>query len=175
MNYFIISAYGQDQVGIVSAITTTLMKLACNIEESSMTRLKNEFAILLIVKTTTTIDTIKKELSLVANNKKLIIDVKPLNQAEVLVSQESQAKAILNIYGADQIGIVARITTLLEKYQINIFNLHTNLTNEGLYIMHFDLELSSLFSEDSFLTELAKIKSELKIDANFEKSEVVEL
>jgi glycine cleavage system transcriptional repressor len=49
MPFFLISLFGKDRPGIVAEVSKVLYQLNLNIEDSSMTRLKGEFTIMLIV------------------------------------------------------------------------------------------------------------------------------
>lgn len=63
MNHFIIVAIGEDKPGIVAKVTEILFKNGFNIEDSSMTRLNNEFTIMLIVKGDKSLEHLKQEFS----------------------------------------------------------------------------------------------------------------
>lgn len=47
--YLVISALGEDQTGIVNALSKTIMEHQCNIDDSRMSVLGGEFAIILLV------------------------------------------------------------------------------------------------------------------------------
>jgi len=177
MKYFIISAFGRDQLGIVSETTAALAELNCSIEDSSMTRLKNEFAMLLIIHSDRelTEDQIKQKLETVIKNKELKINIKYLDAEQWRSRRPEQVHASLNVYGADQIGIVAKTTNLLAQYQINISDLYTSLTPENLFIMHFDLELPAEFQKEEFIQDLDQLKNTLEVDASFEIIEHIDL
>ncbi|MBI5345287.1 MAG: ACT domain-containing protein, partial [Deltaproteobacteria bacterium] len=49
MKRYALTAVGRDRPGIVAAVTKALYDHACNIEDSTMTRLEDEFAIILIM------------------------------------------------------------------------------------------------------------------------------
>ena len=48
--YISLTAIGKDKPGIVAAVTKALYELKCNIEDSTMTILHGQFAMILIVK-----------------------------------------------------------------------------------------------------------------------------
>jgi glycine cleavage system transcriptional repressor len=170
MKYFLLSALGKDQIGIVAEVTKVLAENNCNIEDSSMTRLKNEFAMLLVIKTA---EDFKAEefiakLQAKTKQKHLLFNIKPLNSGELKTSSKPENRALLNVYGADRIGIVADVSDLLSKFKLNIQDLHTSLTKDDLYIMNFELELPGNFSSKPFLLALQKLKESAKIDASFQ-------
>ncbi len=47
--YALLSALGKDRPGIVAGISEVLVRADCNIEDSSMTRLGESFACMLVV------------------------------------------------------------------------------------------------------------------------------
>ena len=48
--YAMLTAFGQDRPGIVAALAEGLYHLGCNIEDTCMTRLRDEFAMMLLVR-----------------------------------------------------------------------------------------------------------------------------
>lgn len=44
---FIMTAFAQDRIGIVADITKIIFDAGCNLEDSEMTQLENEFALML--------------------------------------------------------------------------------------------------------------------------------
>jgi len=170
MKYYLLTALGKDQVGIVAGVTEVLAEMSCNIEDSSMTKLKNEFAMLLVIKSPDKLkeQTLLKKLKQKNKQRGLLFQLKPLMSTELKVAGQTNRRAMLNIYGADRIGIVATVSKLLAKFKFNIEDLYTNLTGKGIYIMHFELLMPDKFASDKFDLELNKVKSRLSVDANFQ-------
>ncbi|HZC68761.1 MAG TPA: ACT domain-containing protein, partial [Nitrospirales bacterium] len=48
--YAMLTAFGQDRPGIVASLAEGLYHLGCNIEDTCMTRLRDEFAMMLLVR-----------------------------------------------------------------------------------------------------------------------------
>jgi glycine cleavage system transcriptional repressor len=48
MKHYLLLAAGPDRLGIVASVTRVLYRHGCNLADSSMTRLGNEFAMLVI-------------------------------------------------------------------------------------------------------------------------------
>ena len=48
--YAMLTAFGQDRPGIVAAVAEGLFQLRCNIEDTCMTRLRDEFTMMVMVK-----------------------------------------------------------------------------------------------------------------------------
>jgi glycine cleavage system transcriptional repressor len=69
MNYYLLTAIGDDRPGIVAEISKFLYENDFNIENSSMAKLNNEFSMMLIVATDKELDLqdIEKKLTDLAN------------------------------------------------------------------------------------------------------------
>jgi glycine cleavage system transcriptional repressor len=50
VQFVAVTAVGQDRPGIVAEFSGVLYRFGCNLEESTMTRLRDEFAMLLLVR-----------------------------------------------------------------------------------------------------------------------------
>ncbi|NIQ92826.1 MAG: amino acid-binding protein, partial [Desulfuromonadales bacterium] len=48
-NRFILTAFGKDRPGIAADVTKTLYENGCNLEDTSMTRLADEFTLILLL------------------------------------------------------------------------------------------------------------------------------
>ncbi len=177
MNYFIISAFGKDQIGIVAKVTAVLKNSAYNVEDSSMTRLKGEFAMLITISTkdTVSVEDINETFANIAQENNLTIELKKLSATQWQGEVAKKALARLNIHGADKLGIVAGISGFLSANNVNIYDLCTTLTPDGVFIMHFGLELPEKFNKDEFDKSLTALTSELNVHACFEMIESVEL
>ncbi|NPA54551.1 MAG: amino acid-binding protein [Aquificae bacterium] len=176
MKYFIITAYGKDQPGIVAGITKVLYENGFNIEDSAMTRLNNEFTVMLVVTTEKNIseEELKKEFNLLEKERGLNISVKEIT--EEVLKEKKEVGEVYNIvvYGADKPGIVYSVAKLLADKNINIADLRTEKSND-LYILISQVEFPPGLKEEEIKAELEKIKDEMNIDVSLEKQEAVEM
>ncbi len=173
MNYYILIAIGEDKPGIVAKVTEILFKNGFNIEDSSMTRINNEFAIMLILKGEKDLNLLKKEFeSLEKEN--LTIILKELSKSAV--EKERKKLPIFNIvvYGADKPGIVYKVSKLLADKGINISDLKTEKIN-SLYIMFIEAEFPANVDIIDFNNKIEKLKEELQVDIKVECIETAEL
>lgn len=176
MRHFIISCVGEDRPGIVAAITEVLYRNGFNIEDSTMTRLNNEFAMMLIVTTDKDISDkgLEKEFRPVSEKKGLFINVKEIPQ-EVYTKKESSGDLYnIVVYGADKPGIVYRVSQLLAEKGINIVDLRTEKSSD-FYVLIAQVEFPESLDVEELLTEIEKLKNELNIDISCEKVESVEM
>ncbi len=176
MKYFIITAYGKDQPGIVAGITKVLYEKGFNIEDSAMTRLNNEFTVMLVVTTEENIteDDLKKEFQNLAQEKNLSISVKEITEEALKDKKEIGEVYNIVVYGADKPGIVYSVAKLLADKNINIADLRTEKSND-LYILISQVEFPPDVNEDEVKGQLDRLKDELNIDISIEKQEAVEM
>jgi len=173
MNHFIIVAIGEDRPGIVAKVTEILFKNGFNIEDSSMTRLNNEFTIMLIVKGDKTLEHLKQEFSQL-EKEGLTIIIKEVS--EDVINKPRKKLPIFNIavYGSDKPGIVYKVSKLLADKEINISDLRTEKVN-SLYIMFIESEFPEEVDILEFNREIEKLKQELDVDIEIENVETAEL
>ncbi len=173
MNHFIIVAIGEDKPGIVAKVTEILFKNGFNIEDSSMTRLNNEFTIMLIVKGDKSLEHLKQEFSRL-EKEGLTIIIKEVS--EDVINKPIKKLPIFNIavYGSDKPGIVYKVSKLLADKGINISDLRTEKVN-SLYIMFIESEFPEEVDILEFNREIERLKQELDVDIEIENVETAEL
>src|SRR5262245_54576546 len=120
--WIVLTAVGRDRPGIVAAVTRALLDLGCNLGETSMTRLRNEFAMILLVQLAAPLDTetARSSLAAVAAEMDLTINIRGLHEEEVQAVGSNGVGYILRLYGADRPGIVSAVTELLAREDFNI-------------------------------------------------------
>ena len=136
---WIVTALGQDRPGIVAGVTKVLYQLGCNLEDSAMTRLEGEFAVMLIFSTANRQgpERIRKAFTELERRLKLAIHLKPLSRQETRAPRTA-GNHLLTVYGADRPGIVYRVAEVLARCGINITDLHTHRSRgkgPSLYMM----------------------------------------
>jgi glycine cleavage system transcriptional repressor len=166
-------AIGEDKPGIVAKVTEILFKNGFNIEDSSMTRLNNEFTIMLIVKGDKGLEHLKQEFSQL-EKEGLTIIIKEVS--EDVINKPRKKLPIFNIavYGSDKPGIVYKVSKLLADKGINISDLRTEKVN-SLYIMFIESEFPEEVDILEFNREIEKLKQELDVDIKIENVETAEL
>ncbi len=176
MKRFLITASGEDKPGIVKAVSEVLYRHGFNIEDSAMTRLGNEFTIMLIVETDdiTKKEDLKRELSQIASSLGLSITVKRLPKE--LKEEKEKPKKLINIvvYGADKPGIVFNVAKLLSDKNINISDLRTEKTKD-LYVMIIEAEVPENVEISELESDLENLKKELNIDISIKNIETVQM
>ena len=161
-----VSVLGKDRPGIVSAITKVLYETGCNIEDSSMTLLRSEFAMILLVSLgkKTTIDGLRKKFAEISEKASLSVFLKPISRKEELPEVASGNPHIIAVYGADKPGIVYGVSSLLAKKKINITDVQTTFSDKAnTYTMLLEAHLPKSLTLASAKTLLAALSSKLGV------------
>ena len=166
MKSLIISATGLDEPGIVSEITGVITRHGGNIEESRMSKMGSDFAIIMLVSVASDWD------------ETLILSLESIKDLKISIKEtnphikSSNNNCLITLNGADNEGIVSVLSDYLASKSINIIEMNTeisqapvtgaplfNLTsvvsipiNKKLKIIESDLEsISNKLGVDIFL------------------------
>lgn len=135
MARFSLSALGADTPGIVAAVSGALGEQGCNLEDSTMTILQGQFAILLVVTAPegTTAASLESALGPVVGRFDLVIAVRPLKDvapgADDLAVSDHDPLTI-SVHGADRPGIVHAVAGALAEHGGNVVDLSTQLVGD---------------------------------------------
>jgi len=172
MGHLVIFAVGKDRPGIVAGVSRVLYELGCNIEDSSMTILKNQFAMILIIAPGPGVDkdSLQEKLKEVGMELGLKITVNEVEDQELDTSIWDQAqRCILTVFGADKIGIVYKVSRILAERGINIADVKTKVIkrDEGnIYAMILEIDILPKTDMDEFKEALQVTAKELEVDIN---------
>lgn len=175
-----LSAIGKDQPGIVAALSKILFESGCNLEDSSMTRLKGDFAVLLLISlpTDSSLEKLKSKLQSAAKKWGLTFSIRDLSPEEATAEKPVAIPYTLIVYGVDHPGIVYRITQAASDLFINITDLRTLVTQGNqtpLYSLIVELEIPSTLNVDLFQKQLDLLKKELKVEITLNPVEANDL
>ena len=176
-----LTAVGRDRPGIVAAMSKILYQTGCNIEDSSMTILQGEFAMILIISLGESIDAkaLDEKLRALRESLGLSISLRELAQDEL--SREAAAEAqvyIISVYGTDKPGIVYKVTDALASKNINITDVNTKMAGQkdkSVYVMLLEAELPEGLSSDEVKASLDEIAKQLDVEINIKALETAEL
>jgi len=174
MKTYLLVAIGKDKPGIVAKISKFLYENSFNIENSSMTRLNNEFAMMLVVTTDKEIDVneINRKLSEIAQGIGLNLIFKEVEGVEENKVPCNVYRLV--VYGGDKPGIVYRVSELLASKGINITDLRTEKAND-MYVLIAELEVPQNIIDEELKNELANLSDELNVDITLEKDECIKM
>jgi glycine cleavage system transcriptional repressor len=174
-----LSAIGRDQPGVVAGLARLLFEQGCNLEESSMTRLKGEFAVLLLVTlpASGSREALEKAVEPIARTLGLTTLIRELSAEEMRGEDDSRTRPYtLVVYGADRPGIVFRVTEAASRHGINITDLRTRVTGSApVYSLIMEVEIGSEAGAAAFRDDLARLKGELQVETTLEPVEADEL
>jgi glycine cleavage system transcriptional repressor len=174
-----LSAVGRDQPGIVAALSKVFFENQCNLEDSSMTRLAGDFAVLLLISLpeNKTAEDLRKAVEPVTQKWGLTYSMRELS-AEEEDGTASGLPYTLVVYGVDHPGIVYRIAQAAADEKVNISDLRTHVTSSAqgpLYSLAMEVEIPDARVVELFGKKLESLKKELKVEITLSPVEAEEL
>ena len=170
--WFALSAIGRDRPGIVADLAELIYECDCNLEDSSMTILGSEFAVLLLL--TGEAPDVEAHLSAACKRveweKRLTVFFRPLEGEPVPYGVSHHARRFeLQAVGVDKAGIVARVARCLANHQINVTHMSTASrpepgTGTPIYHMQIRMEVPQAVDEGVLRHELDGVAASLNID-----------
>lgn len=167
--HYAVSVVGKDRPGIVAAIAEGLYHLGCNIADSSCTMLAGEFAMILIVSHPRPFSKSRlcEELRPACDRLGMFLAVSPLAMNDAPRQESQEEICLVSVYGADQPGIVFRVTRELAGKGINITDLTTKLIGtreEPVYVMMLEASLPEGQTPEQLELLLENLKKELNVE-----------
>lgn len=168
-NQFVaLSVLGTDRPGIVAAVTGVLYETGCNIEDSSMTLMRGEFAMILLVSLPAKLShaTLQRKLTPVLKRMALTLMLRPLSSRERVAQPACGRQFILTVYGGDKPGIVFTVSKYLATIKANITDVQTNVLstpNGPTYLMLIEVALPAGLKAAAFKRDLASLGSSLGV------------
>ncbi len=177
---WIVTALGKDRPGIVAGVTQVLYKLGCNLEDSAMTRLEGEFAIMLIFSSPAKAGDaqLRKAFEPLARRLKLVVHLKPLTTQETSAPHKRGNPYLLSVYGADRSGIVFRVADALARAGVNISDVHTHRSAGKppyLYLMLLEIEVPARVTMVSLERTLKQLGKRLGVEVSVRPAETAVL
>ena len=170
MKYYALTFVTKDRPGVVAEVSKILYEKGFNIADSSSTRLREVFSMILIVSHTAKLS----EQEIAGYFTDLVPSVHHLEDSSSEM-ENGKEHYILSVYGADKPGIVHGITAKLAGLGINIIDLQTQLVNseKGPYIMI--LEVLADGADESWFAPVKAEAKEIGTDITIRKLDVFEL
>ncbi len=176
----VLTAVGRDRVGIVAELTEMLFREGCNLLDSSMTLLRGQFAIILMVTLPEGFSTeeMAKKLDEAHTRLGLTINIRDLSPEELKDNPDSGPHFMISVYGADRPGIVAGITKVLSELRLNITDVQTKSTGsvtQPVFVMLLEVIAAEGSDLAAIETKLKAISEQLKVDVTVQALEAIEL
>jgi glycine cleavage system transcriptional repressor len=163
---------GKDRPGIVADVSEVIYECGGNVEDSSMSLLRNHFALLLLFSTER--EEVNQKLSFalkrLGGEKNLTVFYSPITFEEAYPKiKEETDRFKITTSGVDHAGIVFKVCRLLADRKVNIIDMETHrvLSAESgtpLFEMDMEVEVPRSVSEQGFREDLHRLANELMID-----------
>ena len=163
MTNLIITAIGSDRPGIVSELSGIISTHGGNVEESRMSRLGSDFAIIMLVSVSTDWEE-SLEVALQSIND-LTISTKPTKIREL----GDNKKYKINLNGADNEGIVKVLSKYLAENSINILEMETHISQAPisgtpLFNLNASVSIPKDVEEKGIQSDLSQISQKLGVE-----------
>jgi len=167
MNHFAVTAVGADRNGIVAAVTRVLAEHGCNLEDSSMTILRGQFAMMLVVAAPMGVDTAELQAALAgpAADLGLVVTVRPITEPSAPVDAPDVTSWTVSVHG---------VTSLLAAAAVNIVDLTTRFTctaGDPVYTMILQVTLPAAVDPRHLERRLEIAAGELGVTCRLHPSE----
>ena len=175
-NRWIVTALGKDRSGIVAGVTKILYQLGCNLEDSAMTRLEGEFAVMLIFSAPgrLTPERLRQAFEPLGKQLRLAVHLKPLTRGETRAPRRKNRSYLISVYGADRTGLVFRMSEALARSKVNITDVHTHRSagkGPSLYLMLLEVELPPRLAEAALERRLQQLARRLGVEVSLRAAE----
>lgn len=178
--YALFSLQGPNQTGIVAQVTRLLYERDMNIMDSSMTTLRSEFAMMLVLELPADFNqgAFEQDCQGLAQQG-LSCSLSPLSAES---ARHSSAEMVpnysLSVLGRDRTGIIYRFSELLAAFAVNITDVNTRLMDAQsppLYAMILELHLPADVDLPALRKQIETVAADLEVDAHFHALESLEI
>ena len=167
---YIMTAFGKDRPGIVADVTQILYENNCNLEDTTMSMLSDEFTINLLFSSgdENIESTLLEECRKLEQQKSISAFIRPLKERR-FVNQADSSNYTLHVEGMDQAGIVFKISRFLSDNSINIVDLKSTVkvtpeSGTSLYLMDIHLQVPESTSNKTLEAGLNVVAEELNVE-----------
>ena len=163
MNSLIISAVGSDRPGIVSELSGVITSHGGNVEESRMSRLGSDFAIIMLV---TVAPDWEESLEVALKSiTELTITTKPTKLPQVSDGRQFR----IDLSGADNEGIVKVLSKYLAEKSINILEMETHtsqapVSGTPLFNLNAFVSIPNNVEKKLIQSDLSQIAQDLGVE-----------
>lgn len=184
MQAYLINVQGPNRSGMVAEVTGLLYRQGVNLLDSSMSTLRGEFVMMLVVQLPEDLSTEAFEnLMDSLRGDGLSLSLRELSASEAgQRSPESQPNYSLSVLGQDQTGMLHRFSELIASYGANLTDVHTQLLDGShsppLYAMILELHLPAhkqAQQAELLKVAISKLAAELDLDADLHPLESLEI
>ncbi len=162
-NWYMLTLVGKDQPGIVAKVTSALFEAGCNLGETSMIRLGDNFTVMMLVQSNASETQLRDALEPALKSLSLVLHIDPVQAG---LHQRPVPDVRILVHGADRAGIVARVTSRAAEAGLNILDLESDVCgseSEPIYILQ--IEGVAVSGIDAIQDALAPLQADgVKVD-----------
>jgi glycine cleavage system transcriptional repressor len=168
----VISALTADRPGIVDELSNIIYDHALNIEDSRMTVLGGEFAILLLVGgEQSSLDALQSQLNNIEQALQMRLLIKPTTEPATV---SNVIPYYVDVTALDNPGIVHNITRFFSKQNINIVNLHTKRypaphTGSPMFALQMTIDIPAETAIEQLNDAFMQVCDDLNVDAELNR------
>lgn len=166
---YILTAFGRDRVGIVADVTQIMYELGCNLEDSEMTRLSDEFAVIFLFSAphANIEDKLSSACRRLELDKGIAAFFRPVGTPKP--QKGSGILTTLHVEGVDQCGIIYKVSRFLADNNVNIIRVHSKQnyspqSGTAIYAVDLEIELPSHASLQELKKGLQHVADALHVD-----------
>jgi glycine cleavage system transcriptional repressor len=171
------TAFGVDRVGFVADVTRILYENNCNLEDTSMNLLVDEFTVSLLFSSDVANieDQLTRECRRLEMEKGISAFIRPLPARQDTHSLK-YSTCTLHIEGQDQSGIVYKTSQFLTDNKLNILHLNSTAkpspqSGTTLYNMDIQVIVPEEFSVERLEDGLTHVADELQVDISVSRQQ----
>jgi glycine cleavage system transcriptional repressor len=174
-NRFIMTAFGKDRVGIVADVTRLLYEYDCNLEDTTMNMLSDEFTLNLLFSSREDdlVEPLSRECRRLEVEKGISAFVRQLPDSD-LARANGVKDCTLHVECLDQVGIVYKTSRFLAENNLNI--VHLNSTSRfspesggKIHCMDIHIQVPEGLSLDQIEDDLGVMADELQVDISMSR------
>jgi glycine cleavage system transcriptional repressor len=169
-NRFIMTAFGKDRPGIVADVTRILFENDCNLEDTAMTLLADEFTLNLLFSShrRDLEKALAEECQRLEQDRGIAAFIRPLPERQEL-KPTGVAHGVLHVEGLDQAGIVYRVSRHLADHALNITDLKSTVraspeSGTPLYLMDIHIQVPPGTALEQVERGLLAVADELNVE-----------
>jgi glycine cleavage system transcriptional repressor len=174
----VVFVLGPDRPGIIAAVSETLYRQQCNLEDVTHTTLQSEFVGIFLASVQ---DGAREEdlyfaLQGSLSSMRLFVHLRPLDEQEAYAPPPSEPFVITTV-GPDRPGLVAGITAVLARFGVNISNMKAvprGGPDHAEYLMFYEVDVPTAVDHRAFREALSARAAELGMDLNLQHREIFE-
>jgi len=177
MKKAIISVIGNDRPGIIAAVSQLLYETESNIENVSQTSLQSEFAGIFIatIPAHLSFPELESQLTAVLDPMGLQVHVKPMEPRHETTNEAVSESFVISTRGPDQKGLVARVTKIIARHQVNITNCQAVFKggdDPNSNIMIYEVDIPPQTDQHALFQDLRQKGVDLKLQVSIQHRDI---